>query len=187
MSTTSRDAAEVGSGRTDRADAVARLFDALIGFSRSLKARGGDWATLDPELSRGDVVLLGVVAAHGPMRPGHIAAKLSVDASVVSRQLAGLHRNGLVERGPDPADRRAELISLSPAGHERLAHARQVMCGALAERLEHWDVAAVLDAAAMVDDLGHRLHEPLLPPAAPGTPSTTPDAPSHPSSEEIHV
>jgi len=174
MSTTSRAAAEAGSGRTDRAEAVSRLFDALIGFSRSLKARGGDWATLDPELSRGDVVLLGVVAAHGPLRPGHIASKLAVDASVVSRQLAGLHRDGLVERGPDPADRRAELISLSPAGHERLAHAREVTCGALAERLDHWDVTAVLDAAAMVDDLGHRLHEPLLNPASP-------------SSEEIHA
>ncbi|MCW2819709.1 MAG: putative MarR-family transcriptional regulator [Marmoricola sp.] len=173
MSTTSRAAAEVGSGRTDRAEAVSRLFDALIGFSRSLKARGGDWATLDPELSRGDVVLLGVVAAGGPLRPGHIAAKLAVDASVVSRQLAGLHRSGLVERGPDPADRRAELISLSPAGHERLVRAREVMCGALAERLDHWDVTAVLDAAAMVDDLGHRLHEPLLHPATP--------------SEEIHA
>ena len=164
-------------GDAGRAEAVSSLFDALIGFSRSLKARGGDWATLDPDLSRGDVVLLGVVAAHGPLRPGHIAGKLAVDASVVSRQLAGLGRLGLVERGPDPDDRRAELVRLSPAGRERLARAREVMCGALAERLDHWDVRAVLDAASMVEALGSRLEQPLLnSPCAPQSPPT-----SHPN------
>ncbi|MCW2867102.1 MAG: MarR family transcriptional regulator [Marmoricola sp.] len=174
MSTTlpSIDAQVPAAGDAGRAEAVSRLFDALIGFSRSLKARGGDWATLDPDLSRGDVVLLGVVAAHGRLRPGHIAAKLGVDASVVSRQLAGLARLGLVQRGPDPDDRRAELVGLSPAGQERLARAREVMCGALAERLDHWDVRAVLDAASMVADLGSRLEQPLL--LDPTDPSSTP-------------
>ena len=184
MSTTST--ARTATGQ-DRSDAVARLFDALIGFSRSLKARGGDWASFDPDLSRGDIVFLGVVAAHGRLRPGHIAAKLAVDASVVSRQLAGLHRLGLVERGPDPDDRRAELVSLTAAGHERLARTRDLMCGALAERLDHWDVDAVRDAAAMVEDLGRRLHEPLLPHPE-TTPGTTPGtSTSTASTKEIHV
>ena len=164
----------------ERTEAVAGLFDALIRFSRSLKARGGDWSNVAHDLTRGDIVTLGVVSAHGSIRPGHIAAKLAVDASVVSRQLAGLHRLGLVERGPDPDDRRAELITLTTAGETRLGEARQVLCQALAERLDHWDVTAVLEAAAMVDDLGLRLQQPLV--AAHPTHASTP-APV----KEVHV
>lgn len=165
----------------ERTQAVVGLLDALIRFSRSLKARGGDWSNLAHDLTRGDIVTLGVVAAHGSIRPGHIAAELAVDASVVSRQLAGLHRLGLVERGPDPDDRRAELIILTAAGEARLNEARQVLCQALAERLGHWDVTAVLEAAAMVDDLGLRLQQPLV--AAPHPTHASTPAPV----KEVHV
>ena len=147
-----------------RTEAVSGLFDALLEFSRSVRARGSDWATLSDDLSRGDLVTLGVVGVHEAIRPGHIAAKLGVDPSVVSRQLAGLHRLELVERGTDPADRRAELISLTAAGHERLREARRTMCAALGERLDHWDVDQVVQATAVVEDLGRRLHEPLTRP-----------------------
>ena len=164
MSTT----VELSRAGRERTEAVSGLFDALIAFSRSLKARGADWSQLSDDLSRGDIVTLGVLDAHGSIRPGHIAAKLSVDPSVVSRQLAGLHRLGLVERGADPADRRAELISLTATGRERLLQARDAMCAALADRLDHWGLDEVRTATAMVEDLGHRLHEPLARPPAAG-------------------
>lgn len=157
---------ETAGAERQRTEAVSDLFDALVAFSRSLKARGGDWATLSDDLTRADLVTLGVLATYGAIRPGHIAAKLGVDPSVVSRQLAGLHRTGLVERGTDPADRRAELISLTPAGSERLRQARRTMCAALGERLDHWDVDQVRQATAVVDDLGHRLHEPFTHPTS---------------------
>ena len=64
-----------------RTEAVSGLFDALLDFSRSVRARGSDWATLTDDLSRGDLVTLGVVGVHGAIRPGHIAAKLGVDPS----------------------------------------------------------------------------------------------------------
>lgn len=168
-----------------RTEAVAGLVDALIRFSRSLKARGGDRSHLAHDLTRGDIVTLGVVAAHGSIRPGHIAAELAVDASVVSRQLAGLHRLGLVGRGPDPDDRRAELITLTTAGEARLREARQVLCQALVERLDHWDVTAVLEAAAMVDDLGLGLQQPLVVAAGPTHASTPAPAPA--PVKEAHV
>ena len=177
MSTT----VELSRAGRERTEAVSGLFDALIAFSRSLKARGADWSQLSDDLSRGDIVTLGVLDAHGSIRPGHIAAKLSVDPSVVSRQLAGLHRLGLIERGADPADRRAELISLTATGRHRLLEARDVMCAALADRLDHWGLDEVRTATAMVEDLGRRLHEPLTRPStsaastsAPSTRSTAP-------------
>ena len=44
----------------ERIEAVDGLFDALVRFSRSLKARGGDWGNLAQDLTRGDIVTLGV-------------------------------------------------------------------------------------------------------------------------------
>jgi DNA-binding MarR family transcriptional regulator len=90
--------------------AVDRLFDELILFGRTLKSRGADWGYADPELSRGDIIALGVLEVRGAIRCGQMAAALAVDPSVVSRQLASLTQLGLVERHPDPADGRAELV-----------------------------------------------------------------------------
>src|SRR5690348_14047385 len=99
---------------TSREEAVQRLFDALVVLGRSLRARGSDWAYVDPELSRSDIHTLSVIA-QGTCRPGQVAEKLCVDRSVISRQLAALVQHGLVDRADDPEDGRAELVSLTDA------------------------------------------------------------------------
>jgi DNA-binding MarR family transcriptional regulator len=71
-------------------------------------------------LRRADASVLRVLARGGELRSGEIATKLSVDASVVSRQLAALEAEGLVVRRPDPADARVSLAALSDSGRERL-------------------------------------------------------------------
>jgi DNA-binding MarR family transcriptional regulator len=69
-----------------------------------------------------------------------VAGQAGVDGSVVSRQVAALERSGYVRRRPDPADGRASLISLSPAGAVTLAHTRDVrrqwLAGVLSDRTE---------------------------------------------------
>jgi DNA-binding MarR family transcriptional regulator len=144
-----------------RGEAVHRLFEELILFGRTLKSRGADWGYVDPELTRGDIVTLGVLHAHGSIRPGKVAAILAVDPSVVSRQLAALTQVGLVERHADPADGRAELVSLTPLGEARLGEARSAICGALAERLADHDPAEIDRMAALLGDLTQRLQHPL--------------------------
>jgi DNA-binding MarR family transcriptional regulator len=141
--------------------ATQRLLDALVLLGRALKARGSDWGYVDPELSRSDIVTLGVLATRGTCRPGRVAEVLCVDRSVVSRQLAGLDEMGLIERVADPEDGRAELVSLSAAGHERLVAARDAMCAALAERLDPWSVPQIHQAVDTLDDLTQRLQNPL--------------------------
>ena len=64
--------------------------------------------------------MLKVLAKLDEQRSGDIAARLSVDASVVSRQLTALEADGLVVRRPDPAEARVSLTALSPAGRLRL-------------------------------------------------------------------
>jgi DNA-binding MarR family transcriptional regulator len=59
----------------------------------------------------------------------------------------------------DPSDRRAERISVTPLGHERLVQARAAMCDALAERLTGWDLEAISHAATVVGDVADLLHD----------------------------
>ena len=144
-----------------RTQAVQDLFEVLIRFSRSLRARGADWGQAVRDLTRADIVTLGVLETRGSLRPSRIAAALAVDPSVVSRQLAGLDRLGLVARGTDPDDGRAELITITAEGRQRLVEVRTAMCASLAERLDHWDLEDITTATAMVDDLADRLHQPV--------------------------
>lgn len=61
------------------------------------------------------------LAKRGPLRSTELAATMHLDASTISRHLAGLEQQGLIVRETDPADRRAQRIALTPAG---LAEAR---------------------------------------------------------------
>ena len=50
------------------------------------------------------------------MRVTDLAALANLDISTVSRHVAQLHRAGLIERTPDPDDRRAQRVRLSAEG-----------------------------------------------------------------------
>src|SRR4051794_22454043 len=133
----------------DRIEAVEALFDGLVRFSRALKARSGDWGHAARDLTRGDIVALGVLEARGSTRPGQMAAALNVDPSVISRQLVTLARLDLVTRGTDPEDGRAELITITPQGRERLVPARGGMCLPPAARLGPRGPPEIAPAPAM--------------------------------------
>jgi DNA-binding MarR family transcriptional regulator len=162
---------------TTRTDAVEQLFEGLLQISRSLRARSVDWTHAVPDLSRGDVILLGLVERGGRTRPGQLAGHLSVDPSVVSRQLGVLDRLGLIERFPDPEDGRAELIGATPRGLERLLQARAAMCEVLADRLTEWDVASITHATTTVERVAALLQD-ARDDAGPAP---------HPQNQEVHV
>jgi DNA-binding MarR family transcriptional regulator len=146
-----------------RDEAVERLIVGLVRFGRAVRSRSGDWGHAVPGLTRADIVTLGVVERGGSSRSGQLAATLGVDPSVVSRQLATLHRLGLIERSVDPLDGRAELIGISTQGREQLQQARAAMCDALAARLTDWDLAAISRATTVVEDLSNLLDQPIEP------------------------
>jgi DNA-binding MarR family transcriptional regulator len=59
---------------------------------------------------------LAVLLRHGPMRPGALAEHLRIAPRSATEVVDDLQQRGLVERAPDPADRRATLLNLTPAG-----------------------------------------------------------------------
>jgi len=84
-----------------------------------LSASGGDVA-----LERAAYTLLRELHDAGPERLTVMAARLGLDTSTVSRQIAMLETAGLVRRDPDPDDRRAHLVGVSAAGERALRETR---------------------------------------------------------------
>jgi DNA-binding MarR family transcriptional regulator len=89
-------------------------------------------------LDAGSFWLLKTLAASGPQRVTDLAVRAGLDASTVSRHVAQLHSAGLIERAPDPADRRAQRVKLSTAGVARLDAALRARRVLLEKCLESW-------------------------------------------------
>jgi DNA-binding MarR family transcriptional regulator len=64
--------------------------------------------------------VLAAVARGEPSTQLALARKLGVDRTVMTYLLDEIQAEGLVERRPDPADRRARRVELTEAGRERL-------------------------------------------------------------------
>jgi DNA-binding MarR family transcriptional regulator len=100
---------------------VARSITQVRLHERLLQAAG-------VRLDRAGATLLHKLHLHGPIRVTALADLLGVDAPTVTRKIQQLERDGLVGREPDPDDRRATQIHLTPAGKrtlERVLKARR--------------------------------------------------------------
>ena len=67
-----------------------------------------------------------------------LAASAGLDPSTVSRAVAALVANGLVERRADPADGRASILVVTERGHAELADARDWYDRLLSRALAGW-------------------------------------------------
>ena len=107
-------------------------------------------------LDRAAVVVLLQLADSGATRPGELAARLEVEAPHVTRQVQRLEKAGYADRSPDPDDRRAQLIRLTPSGRAAANRIRKVGRSAMQAALAHWSPHELHQFAAqfhrMVDD-----------------------------------
>ncbi|MFC9692712.1 MarR family winged helix-turn-helix transcriptional regulator [Kribbella sp. NPDC056951] len=110
-------------------------------------------------LRRSDASVLKVLMRDGEQRGGEIAAKLGVDASVVSRQLTTLEADGLVSRRPDPVDARVGLIRVSDDGKARLEALYSAYTKQLRSALADFDDDALSDAANVLQRLARAVTE----------------------------
>lgn len=115
---------------------VAREIGLLVRSLKSLHAQ-----TVEQTGVRLEMAATGMLAAlddRGRSRPSSLAEALHLDLSSVSRQAASLERDGLVLRHRDPADSRAALLELSPAGRDLLERIRTGRVAHLRELLPDW-------------------------------------------------
>jgi DNA-binding MarR family transcriptional regulator len=127
-----------GSSGPDRADvtAVADNFVTLMRTFTKARARMLAAAARDVEWSAH--VLLKCLDNEGSMRAGALADCVHSDPSTVSRQVAALVKDGLLERRADPEDGRASLLVLTPKARAVLADHDQIRLDYFADMLVGW-------------------------------------------------
>ena len=99
-----------------------RAIEAEVGtLIRRVKRVMGERAReVHPDLHPMTYVILAHLADHGPMRGADLSGAFEMDKGGVSRQVQALVDLGLVERQPDPEDRRAILLDATTEGRKRL-------------------------------------------------------------------
>ncbi|WP_350276799.1 MarR family winged helix-turn-helix transcriptional regulator [Kribbella sp. HUAS MG21] len=99
--------------------------------------------------------VLATTRAEGPKRQLDLAAQLDVDRTVMTYLLDDLEKEGLVQRRPDPADRRARLIAPTDKGVETLCdlerrlRAREDALLGILDESERESFRAILQRLAM--------------------------------------
>jgi DNA-binding MarR family transcriptional regulator len=95
--------------------------------ARRSGATGPQWRTLK------------ILERHQGLNQGQLAEMLEVEPITCSRMIDRLAEAGLVERRPDPADRRAWRIHLTDKAHPLLAELKQIAAEMIEEALQGLD------------------------------------------------
>ncbi|MFD9815851.1 MarR family winged helix-turn-helix transcriptional regulator [Streptomyces sp. NPDC059080] len=104
-------------------------------------------------------LLMALEGVGGVSRVGDLAEHLMVEPSHVTRQIGRLAAERLVERTPDPRDRRARQVAITPHGRTvlgRLQDARQLT---LHQALEGFDARDVAITAELLNRLTEHVRE----------------------------
>jgi DNA-binding MarR family transcriptional regulator len=95
----------------------------------------------------------------GPLTVGDLASRLGLTLPTVSGVLADLDRAGLVERRPDPADRRRTIVQINPGQAALIGHWLDGAAKPLARVLDQLSTAeqeAFLKAMDLLESELHR-------------------------------
>jgi len=109
-------------------------------------------------LSQGAV--LGRLDREGPQSVSDLAAAERVRPQSMAQTVSDLEADGLVERSPDPHDKRRALVALTEQGNEALAADRRNRIGwlarAITEDLSGEEQAVLRDAVQLLRRLAER-------------------------------
>ncbi|GAA3488453.1 MarR family winged helix-turn-helix transcriptional regulator [Streptomyces cremeus] len=119
-------------GRSTAVDTIERELTAFARRARATAAR------LHPDLPLVSYTLLAHIHDQQGCRATDLATHYMLDKSTVSRQLTTLEKLGLVERRPDPADQRVQVLHPTAAGAATLTATHASRHAAYQERLADW-------------------------------------------------
>lgn len=134
-------------------ESAARLRLAIVRTARRLRQEAAGAAG---ELTPTTAAALASIERHGPLTPSELAEIERVKRPTATRTLRLLGEAGLVDRAPDPADRRSALVSVSAAGRERLRRLRSRKNAYLVRRMRKLpasDLKTLERAAAILEGI----------------------------------
>jgi len=135
----------------------------MILIRRSKRAIALRAQMVHPELYPAGYLMLALLAERGPSRPSTIAEVFELDKGATSRQVQQLVDLGLVDREPDPDDRRASLLTPTDLALRGLAEVRDVRRARLSRRLGEWDEEDMADFINRLRRYNEMLEGPELP------------------------
>jgi DNA-binding MarR family transcriptional regulator len=119
---------------------VDEVADTFVDLMRAFgKAKARFMAEAEHDVEWAAHMLLRHLANEGPMRAGALADAVHSDPSTVSRQVAALVRDGLLERRADPEDGRASILALTEKADAVLADHEQRRRTHFAAMLADWN------------------------------------------------
>jgi DNA-binding MarR family transcriptional regulator len=131
-------------------ETASDLRNSIVRTARALRQEAAGESGLSPT----QTAVLATINREGPLTPSELADHERVKRPTMTRTLACLEREGLVERTRDPADGRSSLVAVNDAGRERLARLRRRKSAYLARRLRKLDpdeVETLSRAAELLD------------------------------------
>ncbi|MFK4297863.1 DNA-binding MarR family transcriptional regulator [Arthrobacter sp. GAS37] len=136
MSTKFADRMSDDPSRRDLELALGVELNALLSASRALTERSA--AAFHPALQPAAFHLARWLYAYGPAKPSTLAEAVAMDRSSTSSLIGRMKDLKLLESTPDPDDKRAVTIALTPAGEAQVRKALDLRGTTFFERTAHW-------------------------------------------------
>jgi DNA-binding MarR family transcriptional regulator len=158
----------------DSSELAGRLRVAVARLYRRLRHES------DTGLSPSQQSALVSIELHGPLTLGELAEVEQVAPPTITKVIARLEDDGLVDRTIDPTDRRVTRVSTTPEGRRRLEHSRARRNAFLVARLDMLGTEAVgrlRDAIDVLEALAGSPSPPRDTGAGHDTDGTSPDDP----------
>lgn len=134
----------------------------LLHARQNLLRRAKD---IHPDLQAPGYRILSILVREDAQQQGYLAEVLQLDKATISRLVKQLESQKLITRVPDPADGRAQLVSITDNAREDWVRSGQAIRQRLRDRLTEWSAE---DINRFIDLL-HRLNENItVGPSGPG-------------------
>jgi DNA-binding MarR family transcriptional regulator len=109
------------------------------------------------DLSPVDEHLVRTIAANDVVRVTDLAGWQGVDKSTITPQVRRLEQRGLIKRSPDPADRRAALLSVTAKGRRVCDQMDTAAVAFISAALQEWSTQDRKQLATLVSRLADDL------------------------------
>jgi MarR family transcriptional regulator, transcriptional regulator for hemolysin len=122
----------------------------LIGRTARLLTRVGDARLKTLGLAGAHLPVFAALQDGSTLSQTELARIAGVEQPTMAATLSRMERDGLIEREPDPSDRRSSLIRLSPAAFAKLPDLMALRAQAAEEALAGFDTAEREQLAGML-------------------------------------
>lgn len=149
----------------ERAEQLADFAHAVLSVARDIRIAMRDEAGI-VEMTQLESLVMNHVERNPGISPSRISTEVGLRSSNASALLRALERKGMIQRVPDPTDRRSVSVQATPLAARNLARVRAEWAALLAEH-----VAPAVDLAPAIDLLT-KIDESIAPSGRPGAAPT---------------